>query len=121
MKSPTPDSPFTCKIPSGKLLKIPVAHGDGCYFADPETLSQLQANHQILWQYVTAAGEAPESASPNGSLMNIAGICNAQRNVAGLMPHPERACELALGSDDGRWIFESLIHTLRTNAQPKAA
>jgi phosphoribosylformylglycinamidine synthase subunit PurQ / glutaminase len=121
LRTATADSPFTCKIPADKRLKIPVAHGEGCYFADPATLQTLQANHQILWQYCNAAGELAEQASPNGSLMNIAGVCNSARNVAGLMPHPERASELVLGSDDGRLIFESMLHTLQHRATPKAA
>jgi phosphoribosylformylglycinamidine synthase len=112
----TADSPFTGQIPSGKLLRIPIAHGEGCYFADEATLGRLKANNQILWRYVNARGEATESANPNGSLDNIAGICNAARNVAGLMPHPERACEQILGSEDGRLIFESLIHTLENRS-----
>ena len=82
-----------------------MAHGEGCYFADEATLAQLQAGRQILWQYCTAQGELTELASPNGSLLNIAGVCNERRNVAGLMPHPERACEAILGSADGRRDF----------------
>ncbi|MCX6905862.1 MAG: phosphoribosylformylglycinamidine synthase subunit PurQ [Verrucomicrobia bacterium] len=116
LKVATPDSPFTCKVPPGKLLRIPVAHGEGCYFADEATLAKLQAKDQILWQYGTAQGEVTESASPNGSVLNIAGICNDRRNVAGLMPHPERACEAILGSTDGRLVFESMISTLQSKA-----
>jgi len=114
LKTVTPDSPFTNRIPAGKLLRIPIAHGEGCYFADEETLAKLQANNQILWQYCDAAGNLTDPANPNGSLLNIAGICNDRRNVAGLMPHPERASELLLGSDDGRWIFESIFAQLRS-------
>ena len=109
LKSPTADSPFTNKIPAGKLLRVPIAHGEGSYFADAETLGQLQANDQILWQYADATGAVTEGANPNGSQLNIAGVCNARRNVAGLMPHPERASEKLLGSDDGKSIFESII------------
>jgi phosphoribosylformylglycinamidine synthase len=112
LKTLTTDSPFTNAVPAGKLLRIPVAHGDGCYFADPETLATLKANQQILWQYVNEQGEPVALASPNGAIENIAGICNARRNVAGLMPHPERACEELLGSSDGRDIFRSLAATL---------
>jgi phosphoribosylformylglycinamidine synthase len=104
------DSPFTSQIPSGKVLRVPIAHGEGCYFADADTLAQLKANRQILWQYCDATGEISDAANPNGALENIAGICNERRNVAGLMPHPERACEPLLGSADGRLIFESMIH-----------
>ena len=101
LKTAARDSPFTSKIPEGKLLRMPIAHGEGCYFADDATLEQLQAEPQILWRYVNAAGEPTEAVQPNGSLRNIAGICNEARNVAGLMPHPERASEPLLGSTDG--------------------
>jgi phosphoribosylformylglycinamidine synthase subunit PurQ / glutaminase len=121
LKTATPDSPFTNKIPAGKFLKIPIAHGEGCYFADEETLVELKANNRILWQYCDAAGELTEGANPNGSLLGIAGICNQRRNVAGLMPHPERACEPLLASDDGRWIFESVIAALENRTAAKAA
>jgi phosphoribosylformylglycinamidine synthase len=114
LNTATTESPFTNQTPHGKLLRLPIAHGEGCYFADEATLSRLKANNQILWRYVNAQGEATESANPNGSLDNIAGICNESRNVAGLMPHPERACEEILGSVDGRLIFESLIHALES-------
>jgi phosphoribosylformylglycinamidine synthase len=108
------NSPFTAQIPADKILRIPIAHGEGCYFADEATLAQLQGNGQILWQYVNAQGEATEQSNPNGSLSNIAGICNPARNVAGLMPHPERASEPILGGADGRLIFESLLHWMET-------
>jgi phosphoribosylformylglycinamidine synthase len=113
LKTLTADSPFTQKIPAGRLLRLPIAHGEGCYFANEETLAQLQANRQILWQYCDAAGHVTDAANPNGALHNIAGICNERRNVAGLMPHPERACERILGSDDGNWIFEGIIAALK--------
>jgi phosphoribosylformylglycinamidine synthase len=86
-----------------------VAHGEGCYFADAQTLAGMRANEQILWQYVNEKGEPTEGANPNGSVENIAGVCNNARNVAGLMPHPERASEAILGCVDGRFIFESMI------------
>jgi phosphoribosylformylglycinamidine synthase subunit PurQ / glutaminase len=121
LKVATPESPFTCKATAGQVLRIPVAHGEGCYFADEATLAQLEAGRQILWQYCAAQGELTELASPNGSLRNIAGVCNERRNVAGLMPHPERACEKILGSDDGRVIFESMIHTLQNRTAARAA
>jgi phosphoribosylformylglycinamidine synthase len=117
LKSVEKNSPFTSQIPDGKVLRIPIAHGEGCYFADEATLSQLKANGQILWQYVNAQGEPTEQSNPNGSLGNIAGICNAARNVAGLMPHPERACEPILGSADGRLIFESLLGWMESKAK----
>ena len=112
LKTVTRNSPFTCRVPEDKLLRVPIAHGEGCYFADEPTLARLRSNDQILWRYVNDAGEATEIANPNGSLDNIAGICNEARNVAGLMPHPERASESILGCADGRLVFESLIHAL---------
>jgi phosphoribosylformylglycinamidine synthase len=115
------NSPFTNQIPEGKTLRVPIAHGEGCYFADEETLRLLKIGGQILWQYSDADGALTDSANPNGSLQNIAGICNARKNVAGLMPHPERASEPLLGSADGRLIFESLIHALETKTVAQQA
>ena len=112
LKTATNASPFTCAIPGDKLLRIPIAHGEGCYFADDQTLAGLKAHDQVLWRYVDATGQPTESSNPNGSLDNIAGICNESRTVAGLMPHPERASEPILGSADGRLIFESLLRSL---------
>ncbi len=112
LKTVTTDSPFANRIPAGKILRVPIAHGEGCYFADEETLAKLKANNQILWQYCDANGNVTDTSNPNGALQNIAGICNERRNVAGLMPHPERACEPLLGSDDGKWIFESVFAAL---------
>jgi phosphoribosylformylglycinamidine synthase subunit PurQ / glutaminase len=120
LKAITTDSPFTNQIPGGKLLRVPIAHGEGCYFADEATLADLNAADQVLWRYANSQGELTEGANPNGSLQNIAGICNRQRNVAGLMPHPERASESLLGSADGRLIFESLIHWLNKPAAKAA-
>jgi phosphoribosylformylglycinamidine synthase I len=121
LKAVTNDSPFTSNIPADKILRVPIAHGEGCYFADEATIAQLKAKNQILWQYVNAQGELTDAANPNGSLQNIAGICNERRNVAGLMPHPERASEGLLGSADGRLIFESLVHALESKIVAKAA
>jgi phosphoribosylformylglycinamidine synthase len=121
LRTVTADSPFTNRIPSGKLLRIPIAHGEGCYFADEETLDKLKAENRILWEYCDASGNPTDVSNPNGSLRNIAGICNERRNVAGLMPHPERACEPLLGSADGKWIFESMIHALQNRSLAKAA
>jgi phosphoribosylformylglycinamidine synthase len=121
LKPATNDSPFTNKIPAGKILRIPIAHGEGCYFADEETLAKLKANNQILWQYCDATGNLTDVANPNGSLLNIAGVCNERRNVAGLMPHPERACEPLLASDDGKLIFESIFAALEKKSAAKAA
>ena len=114
LKTATHQSPFTNKIPAGKILRLPIAHGEGCYFADEATLEQLEKDNRILWQYADAQGQLTESGNPNGSLRNIAGICNEARNVAGLMPHPERASEIVLGSADGRSIFESCASWLES-------
>jgi phosphoribosylformylglycinamidine synthase len=103
------DSPFTQSACAGDVLKIPIAHGDGSYYASPEILQEMEANSQILFRYVDSMGVTTESSNPNGSLDNIAGICNKTGNVAGLMPHPERAGELMLGSEDGLVIFKSMI------------
>ena len=116
LKTLQPESPFTNQIPAHKTLRVPIAHGEGCYFAEEETLERLKANGQILWQYCDASGQVLEEANPNGSLLNIAGICNSARNVAGLMPHPERASEPILGSSDGRLIFESLARELESKS-----
>jgi len=121
LKTVTTESPFTRQIPVGKLLRIPIAHGEGCYFADEATITRLKTNDQILWRYASAGGEVTETANPNGAVDNIAGICNERRNVAGLMPHPERACELLLGSADGCLIFESMIEALKTKPAAQAA
>ena len=121
LKTETHTTPFTQQIPPGKLLRVPIAHGEGCYFADAETLAKLNADGQILWRYVDAQGAPTDAANPNGSLENIAGVCNAGRNVAGLMPHPERASESLLGSADGRLIFESLIRWMEARPQARAA
>jgi phosphoribosylformylglycinamidine synthase len=121
LKTITTNSPFTRRIPPEHLLRIPIAHGEGCYFADAETLARLKTHDQILWRYVDARGEATEQANPNGSLDAIAGICNERRNVAGLMPHPERASEPILGSADGRLIFESIVAALESRAPATAA
>ena len=103
------DTPFTRKLMKGAVLKIPVAHGEGNYFADHATLSELNQNNQVLVRYSDAKGSLSKDANPNGSLENIAGICNEGRNVLGLMPHPERASETLLGSEDGRLLFEGLL------------
>src|ERR1035437_316038 len=121
LKTATPNSPFTNQIPLDKLLRLPIAHGEGCYFADADTLASLRANDQILWRYVDARGDVTEVANPNGSLDSIAGICNEKRNVAGLMPHPERASEPILGGTDGRLVLESMIHGLAGKPAVRAA
>jgi phosphoribosylformylglycinamidine synthase len=121
LKTVTEQSPFTCKIAAGTVLRLPIAHGEGCYFAEESTLEQLEKEDRILWQYSDADGQLTEAGNPNGSLRHIAGICNQARNVAGLMPHPERASEMILGSADGRLIFEGLVSWLQTHAAKAAA
>jgi phosphoribosylformylglycinamidine synthase len=121
LKIATTDSPFTSRVPSAKLLRIPIAHGEGCYFADEATLAALKAGNQVLWRYVDARGESTVEANPNGSIDHIAGICNERRNVAGLMPHPERASEDILGCADGRFIFDSMIAALEQKPAAQAA
>jgi phosphoribosylformylglycinamidine synthase len=103
------DSPFTRACSPGQVLAVPVAHHGGCYFADDATLRTLEDNGQVLFRYCDANGVVSDAANPNGSARNIAGICNAARNVFGMMPHPERAAEPLLGSADGRAIFESVL------------
>ena len=114
------DSLFTNQIPVDKLLRVPIAHGEGCYFADEEPLASLHANNQVLWHYVNEKGETTKISNPNGSLQNIAGIRNKAGNVAGLMPHPERASEPLLGSADGRLVFQSLITGLNEKSGKSA-
>ncbi len=106
------DSPFTHGCAPGTLLRLPVAHGEGCFFAEPETLRELNENRQVVLRYCDRAGGIVPEANPNGSVENIAGICNRERNVFGLMPHPDRACDQSLGSDDGRRIFESMVQSV---------
>ncbi|WPQ62988.1 phosphoribosylformylglycinamidine synthase I [Chitinophaga sancti] len=95
---------------TGRPLMIPVAHGEGRYYADKATLESLQANNQILFRYCDEFGNVVEDANPNGAILNIAGICNKERNVFGMMPHPERATRDVLGNTDGQLIFQSLIN-----------
>lgn len=108
------DTLFTRTLSNGQVLKLPVAHGEGNYFIDQDGLKKLQDNDQIVFRYVHADGEASTDSNFNGSIDNIAGICNTQRNVLGMMPHPERAVEKMLGSDDGKLIFESILNELVT-------
>lgn len=106
------DTPFTSGAQKGQVLRIPIGHGEGNYFAPPDVLQRLEANRQVLLRYCTADGRIEDEANPNGSVHAIAGICNEGRNVVGMMPHPERACERLLGSEDGRIILESVITSL---------
>ncbi len=103
------DSLITALPETSRALKIPVAHGEGRYYAESDTLSRMKKNKQILFRYCDAAGAVIPEANPNGALENIAGICNETRNVFGMMPHPERAADPDLGNTDGRILFESLL------------
>ena len=105
-------SAFTLDCRPGQVLKIPISHGEGNFFADPQTLQSLEANGQIVFRYCAPDGRVTSDSNPNGSLRNIAGIANPRGNVLGLMPHPERACEALLGGEDGLVIFRSAIHAL---------
>jgi phosphoribosylformylglycinamidine synthase len=106
------DSAFTHGCAQGTLLRLPIAHGEGCFFADEPTLQELNERRQVILRYVTADGRVDASANPNGSIENIAGICNREGNVFGLMPHPDRAAEARLGSNDGLKIFQSMMETI---------
>jgi phosphoribosylformylglycinamidine synthase I len=103
------DTPFTNQCEVGQVLRIPIAHNDGRYFCDKETLKRLERNGQIVFRYCTPDGEVTEEANPNGSVGNIAGIVNEKGNVLGMMPHPERASERLLGSEDGLFIWRSIL------------
>jgi phosphoribosylformylglycinamidine synthase len=100
---------FTNRCESGQVLKIPIAHADGNYYTDPVTLAGIKANAQVIFRYCTADGKVRPESNPNGSLDNIAGIMNADGNVLGMMPHPERSAETLLGNEDGRLIFSSML------------
>jgi phosphoribosylformylglycinamidine synthase len=106
------DTPFTHAATQGQILRVPIAHNEGNYTVDEATLSDLEKNHQVIFRYTTPDGSDDAAGNPNGSLHNIAGICNRGRNVAGLMPHPERAVESALDSADGLVIFKSMVEAL---------
>jgi phosphoribosylformylglycinamidine synthase I len=106
------DTPFTACCRPGQVLRIPIAHGEGNYFAEPEVIARLEERRQIVFRYTTAGGRVTDEANPNGSAASIAGLCSERRNVVGLMPHPERACESALGTTDGLVVFESVVRSL---------
>ncbi len=106
------NTPFTLRAARGQVLRLPIAHGEGNYYADPDTIQTLENTGRVVFRYCSEKGETGDGGNPNGSLNNIAGICNEARNVVGLMPHPERACEPVLGSADGLVIFESVVTAL---------
>ena len=108
------DTPFTSAAHVGQLLRIPIGHGEGNYFAPPDMLQTIEANRQVTLRYVDPAGRIDDASNPNGSVNAIAGLCNEARNVVGMMPHPERACEALLGGVDGRAIFDSIVGMFRS-------
>src|SRR6266480_8058413 len=111
------DTPFTSACRQGQILRLPIAHGEGNYFAEPDVIARLEQNRQVIFRYTSAAGEVADDANPNGSAAAIAGLCNEARNVVGLMPHPERACESILGSADGLVILESAVQSIKSGAR----
>ena len=106
------DTPFTSAARAGQVLRIPIGHGEGNYFAPPETVRALEANRQVVLRYTDPNGRLADAWNPNGSVDAIAGLCNERRNVVGMMPHPERACEPLLGGVDGRVIFDSIVRAV---------
>lgn len=112
LRTESKQSPLTQDLESGKVLKIPIAHAEGRYYADATTLDALEQNGQVLFRYCDESGQLTADSNPNGAERAIAGICNDRRNVFGMMPHPERASETALGNTDGLSMFQSLIHHL---------
>jgi phosphoribosylformylglycinamidine synthase I len=109
LRTETSDSPFTVKLPKGRLLRLPVAHGDGRYFADTQTLDALEAEDRIAFRYID---------NPNGSMRDIAGILNRERNILGMMPHPERACDPLMASTDGLGVLESMLSAVPVLTAP---
>lgn len=106
------NTPFTATYHVGQVLSLPIAHGEGNYFCDEQTLHELESENRVIFRYCDAEGNVTDEANPNGSLNNIAGICNRERNVVGLMPHPERAAESLLGCKDGRPMFRAMAEAL---------
>jgi len=114
VRTETTSTPFSSTLEEGQVLKLPIAHGEGNYIADEATLDSLESNGQIVFRYCDSEGRTIDEANPNGSARNIAGICNAGRNVLGLMPHPERCSEAILGNADGIQVFQSILKSART-------
>jgi phosphoribosylformylglycinamidine synthase subunit PurQ / glutaminase len=106
------DTPWTRNYQAEQIITLPIAHGEGNYYADAATLAELEANHQVLFRYCTRSGETTSDGNPNGSLNNIAGICNRRGNVMGMMPHPERAADAMLGNTEGLRLFESVLESM---------
>jgi len=111
------DTPFTAAAAAGQVLRIPIGHGEGNYFAPSDLLAKMEANRQILLRYTDPNGALNDEWNPNGSVNAIAAVCNDARNVVGMMPHPERACEALLGGVDGRVIFQSVLKTFTNSAR----
>src|SRR4029077_5293002 len=110
------DTPYTPAGRKGQGLALPIAHGEGNYFAEPDVIARLEANRQIVFRYTNGEGAVTSEANPNGSAAAIAGLCNEARNVVGLMPHPERACESSVGSADGLVMLESVVQSIKSRA-----
>ena len=115
------DTPFTSLATKGRVLRIPIAHGEGNYFADADVIADLESSRRVIFRYCDARGQTTDDANPNGSVNNIAGICSPGRNVVGLMPHPERACEPVLGSGDGLVLFESVLSQVAAHGEVRTA
>jgi phosphoribosylformylglycinamidine synthase len=115
------DTPFTSAAVKGQRLRLPIAHGEGNYYAEPDVIRELEVNRRVIFRYCDDRGETTDLSNPNGALNGIAGICNEARNVVGLMPHPERACESALGSADGLVLFESVVTALAREGAARTA
>jgi phosphoribosylformylglycinamidine synthase len=115
LKVENSDTPFTKKYKKGRVVSIPIAHNEGNYYVDDKTLQKIKKNGQIVFRYCDEKGNISDESNPNGSLFNIAGICNEGKNVLGMMPHPERCSEKILGTDGGRAVFESMINWVKKN------
>jgi phosphoribosylformylglycinamidine synthase len=115
------DTPFTLSATKGQVLQLPIAHGEGNYYAEPDVIAALEAAGRVVFRYCDASGQVTAESNPNGSLDAIAGICSEGRNVVGLMPHPERACEPVLGSADGRVLFDSVVSALAAHGAVRSA
>jgi phosphoribosylformylglycinamidine synthase subunit PurQ / glutaminase len=116
LRTETTDTPFTHNLEKGEVLQIPIGHMEGNYYCDEQTLATLHRDQRIVFRYSTSTGEITPEANPNGSLQNIAGICNERRNVLGMMPHPDRSAEALLGSADGLKIFQAMATALVRNS-----
>ena len=119
LRTETLNSPFTGAMQPGQVLRVPISHGEGRYYADDATLAELAADDRVAFRYCEPDGRITPDSNPNGSLQNIAGILNKRRNVLGMMPHPERSMEAAMGGDDGIWIWKSMLEAAVAVAAPE--